>query len=80
MADINLKTLTPDATINDSAFLFGADSQATANPSVYAVSTLRGYIISVANTFTTTQTSTCNFAALNTNASTVITSTLLGAF
>jgi hypothetical protein len=80
MADINLKTLTLDATINDSAVLFGADSQAAGSPSVYEVSTLRGYIISVANTFTTTQTSTGNFAALNTNASTVITSTLLGAF
>ena len=80
MTDINLKTLTPDTSLPTTGFLFGADSQASTNPSVYEVSTLRGYIISVANTFTTTQTSTGNFAALNTNASTVITSTLLGAF
>jgi hydroxymethylglutaryl-CoA reductase len=41
---------------------------------------VRALFVSTANTFTATQTSTGNFAALNTNASTVITSTLLGAF
>lgn len=45
MPDINLKTETPDTTINDSAFIFGADSQAAASPSVYAVSTLRSHIL-----------------------------------
>ena len=56
MADIDLKTETPDTSINDSAVLFGADSQASASPSVYAVSTLRGHIVSTANTFTALQT------------------------
>lgn len=45
MPDINLKTLTPDTTINDSAFVFGADSQAATDPSVYAVSTLKTHIL-----------------------------------
>jgi hypothetical protein len=39
MADINLKTLTPDTSLPTTGFLFGADSQATANPSVYGVTT-----------------------------------------
>jgi hypothetical protein len=55
MADIDLKTLTPDTTINDSAILFGADSQASASPSVYAVSTVRQHIVGTANTFTQPQ-------------------------
>lgn len=44
---VDLKILTPDASINDSAVLFGADSQASASPSVYSVSTLRAHIQSV---------------------------------
>ena len=52
---VDLKTLTPDTTINDSAVLFGADSQASSTPSVYAVSTLRTHILSTANTFTQPQ-------------------------
>ena len=39
MADIDLKTLTPDTSLPTTGFLFGADSQATASPSVYAVTT-----------------------------------------
>jgi hypothetical protein len=39
MTDINLKTLTPDTSLPTTGFLFGADSQATASPSVYAVTT-----------------------------------------
>ena len=46
MADIDLKTATPDATLPATGFLFGADSQASASPSVYpvanAVTTLLG--------------------------------------
>ena len=45
MADIDLKTATPDASINDSAVLFGADSQASANPSVYSVATVRSHFV-----------------------------------
>ena len=52
---VDLKILTPDASINDSAVLFGADSQASASPSVYAVSTLRTHIANTANTFTQPQ-------------------------
>ena len=39
MADIDLKTLTPDTSLPTTGFLFGADSQATASPSVYGVTT-----------------------------------------
>jgi len=52
---VDLKTLTPDTTINDSAVLFGADSQASSTPSVYAVSTVRQHIAGTANTFTQPQ-------------------------
>ena len=45
MADIDLKTETPDASINDSAVLFGADSQASASPSVYSVATVRSHFV-----------------------------------
>ena len=36
MADIDLKTATPDTTLPATGFLFGADSQASASPSVYS--------------------------------------------
>lgn len=36
MTDIDLKTLTPDTSLPTTGFLFGADSQATASPSVYS--------------------------------------------
>jgi hypothetical protein len=39
MADIDLKTLTPDTSLPTTGFLFGADSQASTNPSVYGVTT-----------------------------------------
>jgi hypothetical protein len=35
MPDINLKTLTPDTSLPKTGFLFGADSQAATDPSVY---------------------------------------------
>jgi hypothetical protein len=35
MTDINLKTLTPDTSLPTTGFLFGADSQAATDPSVY---------------------------------------------
>ena len=35
MTDINLKTLTPDTSLPKDGFIFGADSQASTNPSVY---------------------------------------------
>jgi hypothetical protein len=53
---IDLKTETPDTTIDDSAVLFGADSQSAASPSVYPVSALRDHIEASANVFTTAQT------------------------
>jgi hypothetical protein len=37
MADIDLKTETPDTSLPATGFLFGADSQASASPSVYSV-------------------------------------------
>jgi len=40
MADINLKTLTPDTSLPKTGFLFGADSQATTDPSVYSTQTV----------------------------------------
>jgi hypothetical protein len=40
MTDINLKTLSPDTSLPTTGFLFGADSQATANPSVYSTQTV----------------------------------------
>jgi hypothetical protein len=58
MADIDLKTLTPDTTIDDNALLVGADSQASASPSVYTVQTLREHIEASPNSFTTAQTIT----------------------
>jgi hypothetical protein len=39
MADINLKTLTPDTSLPTTGYLFGADSQAATDPSVYGVTT-----------------------------------------
>jgi hypothetical protein len=40
MADIDLKTETPDTTLPTDGFLFGADSQSAASPSVYPVQSL----------------------------------------
>jgi hypothetical protein len=44
MTEVNLKTLTPDTSINDDAVLFGADSQSASLPSVYSVATLKSHI------------------------------------
>ena len=40
MTDIDLKTLTPDTSLPTTGFLFGADSQASTNPSVYSTQTV----------------------------------------
>jgi hypothetical protein len=40
MADIDLKTLSPDTSLPTTGFLFGADSQASTNPSVYSTQTV----------------------------------------
>ena len=40
MAEINLKTLTPDTSLPKDGFIFGADSQASTNPSVYSTQTV----------------------------------------
>ena len=40
MADIDLKTATPDTTLPSTGFLFGADSQAAVSPSVYSTQTV----------------------------------------
>jgi hypothetical protein len=40
MTDINLKTLSPDTSLPTTGFLFGADSQASTNPSVYSTQTV----------------------------------------
>ena len=40
MTDINLKTLTPNTSLPTTGFLFGADSQASTNPSVYSTQTV----------------------------------------
>ena len=40
MADIDLKTATPDTSLPSTGFLFGADSQSAAAPSVYSTQTV----------------------------------------
>jgi hypothetical protein len=40
MTDINLKTLSPDTSLPKTGFLFGADSQAATDPSVYSTQTV----------------------------------------
>jgi hypothetical protein len=67
MADIDLKTETPDSTIDDSAILFGADSQSSASPSVYSVATVRAHFVgagsvSVASGKTLTSSNTLTLA------------------
>lgn len=58
MANFDLKTATPDTSIDGNAFLFGADSQSASDPSVYQVSTITNYIVSLANSWTAAQTIT----------------------
>jgi hypothetical protein len=59
MADIDLKTETPDTTLPTTGFLFGADSQAAASPSVYSTqavaTTLLGSTSLTGATVTTSQ-------------------------
>jgi hypothetical protein len=59
MPDINLKTETPDTTLPTTGFLFGADSQAAASPSVYSTqavaTTLLGSTSLTGATVTTSQ-------------------------
>lgn len=59
MADIDLKTITPDTSLPTTGFLFGADSQASASPSVYTVqsvaTTLLGSTSLTGATVTTSQ-------------------------
>lgn len=45
MSDFNLKTQSPDASIDDTSLLFGADSQSAASPSTYTVGTVRNHIV-----------------------------------
>lgn len=52
----DLKAATPDTSFPANAFLFGADSQAAAAPSIYSHTAYLNYILSLANTFTATQT------------------------
>jgi len=42
---IDLKTEAPDTTIPDGAFLFGADSQSAANPSVYPIASVTAKVV-----------------------------------
>lgn len=49
----DLKSATPDTTIAAGAFLFGADSQSAAHPSVYQLdTTIAGYLASLTQTLT----------------------------
>lgn len=49
---VDLKTLTPDTTLPQTGFLFGADSQSAANPSVYPVANVKDAINSGIATLT----------------------------
>jgi len=50
MADIDLSTEAPDTSISSGAFVFGADSQAAATPSVYPVDAVKDYVLTGALT------------------------------
>lgn len=52
MSTFNFKTATPDVTFPSGGFLFGADSQSAATPSIYAGTTYLAYILGLANTWT----------------------------
>lgn len=45
MADIDLKIATPDGSLPSNGFLFGADSQSAASPSVYPVSAIKSALV-----------------------------------
>jgi len=48
----DLKSATPDTSFPANGFLFGADSQAAASPSIYSHTAYLNYILSLANTWT----------------------------
>jgi len=62
MANFDFKTATPDSTFPSGGFLFGADSQSAATPSIYAGTTYLAYILGLANTWTAAQTISVNGA------------------
>ncbi len=51
MANFDFKTATPDTSFPVGSFLFGADSQAAATPSIYAQSTVWDYWKTLSNTW-----------------------------
>lgn len=55
MSTFNFKTATPDVTFPSGGFLFGADSQSAATPSIYAGTTYLAHILGLANTWSATQ-------------------------
>lgn len=61
----NLKTATPDTSIESTAFLFGADSQSSSDPSVFAVSTVLGLLLKGAGTNTLDQRNSTNAQTFN---------------
>lgn len=61
----DFKTATPDTSFPANGFLMGADSQSASDPSLYSHTAYLNYILSLANTWTATQTIT---PAANTNA------------
>jgi hypothetical protein len=77
MADIDLKTLTPDTSLPTTGFLFGADSQATASPSVYSTqavaTTLLGSTVLTGDTLTGSSAPVLNLTQTWSNISTVFT-------
>ena len=58
MADVNLKTETPDTSFDLNAVVIGADSQSSSTPSVYGWATIWTYLKSLANTWSGLQTFT----------------------
>ena len=56
MANFDFKSTTPDTSFPAGAFLFGADSQSAATPSIYAQSTVWDYWKTLANTWSAAST------------------------
>ena len=77
MAEINLKTLTPDTSLPTTGCLFGADSQATTDPSVYSTqtvaTTLLGSTSLTGDTLTVASAPVLNLTQTWSNISTVFT-------
>ena len=72
---IDFKTLTPDTSFGSGAFLFGADSQAASTPSIYGVSDVFDYLLTLSNTWTGQQTFDTPITVGNNTVNTVISST-----